>query len=378
MQRVISKAKKIQMKTLKLIIITFLLTFFYSTGIFAQEDITFEQALVELEGTKDSLFFISNRIIGPEKWERHAEAIKKYATSKQLDSLAFSSKSPSVRLIAFYALYNKQYDMSVDLCFKMLRDSDIIFTRQEYPRPELHPQTIRRRILDLLNFNLETYSTTLSKDSLDIIDSTFIYHEAANGVSGFDGIMNRCKGVPKYYDQFQKLFGNGRYEMIKYIAAYKNRQDIDKIIAALEDYTKYHYDSKKDTKYSYAGLDAIKEFPDEVFVPYLEKLSKKVFNAKIFPWHQRRNYFAAVMAYDNEWAYQLIEQLFEENKKSEKAVLDITRGYVVSDKQERFKPLIEKYSNEEIINKAQIYGSEHLYIKRPWYMFWKRKIAIPK
>ena len=378
MQRVISKAKKIQMKTLKLIIITFLLTFFYSTGIFAQEDITFEQALVELEGTKDSLFFISNRIIGPEKWERHAEAIKKYATSKQLDSLAFSSKSPSVRLIAFYALYNKQYDMSVDLCFKMLRDSDIIFTRQEYPRPELHPQTIRRRILDLLNFNLETYSTTLSKDSLDIIDSTFIYHEAANGVSGFDGIMNRCKGVPKYYDQFQKLFGNGRYEMIKYIAAYKNRQDIDKIIAALEDYTKYHYNSRKDAKYSYAGLDAIKEFPDEVFVPYLEKLSKKVFNAKIFPWHQRRNYFAAVMAYDNEWAYQLIEQLFEENKKSEKAVLDITRGYVVSDKQERFKPLIEKYSNEEIINKAQIYGSEHLYIKRPWYMFWKRKIAIPK
>ena len=378
MQRVISKAKKIQMKTLKLIIITFLLTFFYSTGIFAQEDITFEQALVELEGTKDSLFFISNRIIGPEKWERHAETIKKYATSKQLDSLAFSSKSPSVRLIAFYALYYKQYDMSVDLCFKMLRDSDIIYIRQEYPQAELHPQTIRRRILDLLNYNLETNSITPSKDSLDIIDSTFIYHEAADGVSGFDGIMNRCKGVPKYYDQFQKLFRNGRYEMIKYIAAYKNQQDLDKIIAALEDYTKYHYNSKKNAKYSYAGLDAIKEFPDEVFVPYLEKLSKKVFNVKIFPWHQRRNYFAAVMAYDNEWAYQLIEQLFEKNKKYKRAVLDITRGYVESDKQERFKPLIEKYSNEEIINKAQIYGSEHLYIKRPWYMFWKRKIAIPK
>ncbi len=378
MQRVISKAKKIQMKTLKLIIITFLLTFFCSTGIFAQEDITFEQALVELEGTKDSLFFISNRIIGPEKWERHAETIKKYATSKQLDSLAFSSKSPSVRLIAFYALYYKQYDMSVDLCFKMLRDSDIIYIRQEYPQAELHPQTIRRRILDLLNYNLETNSITPSKDSLDIIDSTFIYHEATDGVSGFDGIMNRCKGVPKYYDQFQKLFRNGRYEMIKYIAAYKNLQDLDKIIAALEDYTKYHYNSKKNAKYSYAGLDAIKEFPDEVFVPYLEKLSKKVFNAKIFPWHQRRNYFAAVMAYDNEWAYQLIEQLFEKNKKYKRAVLDITRGYVESDKQERFKPLIEKYSNEEIINKAQIYGSEHLYIKRPWYMFWKRKIAIPK
>ncbi len=378
MQRVISKAKKIQMKTLKLIIITFLLTFFYSTGIFAQEDITFEQALVELEGTKDSLFFISNRIIGPEKWERHAETIKKYATSKQLDSLAFSSKSPSVRLIAFYALYNKQYDMSVDLCFKMLRDSDIIYIRQEYPQAELHPQTIRRRILDLLNYNLETNSITPSKDSLDIIDSTFIYHEAADGVSGFDGIMNRCKGVPKYYDQFQKLFRNGRYEMIKYIAAYKNLQDLDKIIAALEDYTKYHYNSKKNAKYSYAGLDAIKEFPDEVFVPYLEKLSKKVFNVKIFPWHQRHNFFAAVMAYDNEWAYQLIEQLFEKNKKYKRAVLDITRGYVESDKQERFKPLIEKYSNEEIINKAQIYGSEHLYIKRPWYMFWKRKIAIPK
>ncbi len=366
------------MKTLKLIIITFLLTFFYSTGIFAQEDITFEQALVELEGTKDSLFFISNRTIGPEKWERHAETIKKYATNEQLDSLAFNSKSPSVRLIAFYALYYKQYDMSVDLCFKMLRDSDIIYVRQEYPQAELHPQTIRRRILDLLNYNLGTNSITPSKDSLDIIDSTFIYQEAADGVSGFDGIMNRCKGAPKYYDQFQKLFRNGRYEMIKYIAAYKNLQDLDKIIAALEDYTKYHYNSKKNAKYSYAGLDAIKEFPDEVFVPYLEKLSKKVFNVKIFPWHQRRNYFAAVMAYDNEWAYQLIEQLFEKNKKYKRAVLDITRGYVESDKQERFKPLIEKYSNEEIINKAQIYGSEHLYIKRPWYMFWKRKIAIPK
>ncbi len=366
------------MKTLKLIIITFLLTFCYSTGILAQENITFEQALAELEVTKDRLFFISNRIIGPEKWERHAETIKKYATNEQLDSLAFNSKSPSVRLIAFYALYNKQHDMSVDLCFKMLRDSDIIFTRQEYPQPELHPQTIRRRILDLLNFNLETYSITLSKDSLDIIDSTFIYHEAADGVSGFDGIMNRCKGVPKYYDQFQKLFGNGRYEMIKYIAAYKNRQDIDKIIAALEDYTKYHYNSRKDTKYSYAGLDAIKEYPDEIFVPYLEKLSKKVYNAKRFPWHQRRNYFAAIMAYDNEWAYRLIEQLFEKNKEDERVVLDITRGYVVSDKQERFKPLIEKYSNKETINEAQVYGSEHLYIKRPWYIFWKRRIVIPK
>ena len=55
------------MNTLKLIITTFLLTFCYSTRIFAQEDITFEQALAELEGTKDSLFFISNRIIGPGK-----------------------------------------------------------------------------------------------------------------------------------------------------------------------------------------------------------------------------------------------------------------------------------------------------------------------
>ena len=366
------------MNTLKLIITTFLLTFCYSTRIFAQEDITFEQALAELEGTKDCLFFISNRIIGPEKWERHAETIKKYATNEQLDSLAFNSKSPSVRLIAFYGLYYKRHDMSVDLCFKMLRDSDKIFICEKHPQPQLHPQTIRRSILDLLNFNIETYSVTLSKDSLDIIDSTFIFHEAANGISGFDGIMNRCKGVPKYYDQFQKLFRNGEYETIKYIAAYKNPQDIDKIIAALEDYTKYHYDSKKDTKYSFAGLDAIKEYPDEVFVPYLEKLSKKVYNAKRFPWHQRRNYFAAIMAYDNEWAYRLIEQLFEKNKEDERVVLDITRGYVVSDKQERFKPLIEKYSNKEIINEAQIYGSEHLYIKRPWYIFWKRRIVIPK
>ena len=31
-----------------------------------------------------------------------------------------------------------------------------------------------------------------------------------------------------------------------------------------------------------------------------------------------------------------------------------------------------------LIVNMNIYGSEHLYIKRPWYMFWKRRIVIPK
>ena len=211
--------------------------------------------------------------------------------------------------------------------------------------------------------------------AIDSLDSLIMNEQAPQIYWHYSSTLERCKGKPKYYGHFSKMYADNCL-MLKYLAAYHNPQVLEKINEALVDFTNYHFNIKKrKAPYRYVALEAIAEFPDSSFIPYLEKTSKKVYNRKKFPWHCIPDFFAAVMAYDNEWAYQLIETCLKKNAKCPRDYKDLARGYFMANKKERFKPFIDKYCDEEMLQTAMVYGSEHRYIKRPWYVFWKKRFV---
>lgn len=56
------------------------------------------------------------------------------------------------------------------------------------------------------------------------------------------------------------------------------------------------------------------------------------------------------MAYDNDWAYNLIEE-FMKNKKTQRFYSSIfTEAFRVSGRKKRFMPLVMKYGDKETLN----------------------------
>ena len=223
---------------------------------------------------------------------------------------------------------------------------------------------------------MEIYYAEERKDTcaIDSLDSLVMSEQDPSITWYYQSTLERCKGKPKYYGHFSKMYADGNYHILKYLAAYHNPQVLEKINETMVDFANYHFDiNKRDAPYCYVAFKAIEEFPDSSFIPYLEKTSKKVFNPKKFPWHCIPDFFAAIMAYDNEWAYQLIETSLKKYAKSPIDYRDFARGYFMANEKERFKPFIDKYCDENILNSAKVYGSEHRYYKRPWYVFWKKR-----
>ena len=64
-------------------------------------------------------------------------------------------------------------------------------------------------------------------------------------------------------------------------------------------------------------------------------------------WYGLRLYFAIVMGYDNEWAYHLIDDWFENwGKESNTAPQILYEAYYGGKEIVRFLPLVEKYGKE--------------------------------
>jgi hypothetical protein len=198
---------------------------------------------------------------------------------------------------------------------------------------------------------------------IDKIDSMFIAYPDIRTKGYYAEALKRCKGVPKYYRLFNKLYDEGDSLMLPYVAVYKKDRDIPKIITAIKEYSMGQAAKPEDEveldldEYGRTnqGLNAVIEWPCPAFTPVLEEMGKYMFARKGFFYIRGQFYFMALMAYDNDWSYKLIERCLKKKKLIQYYSRIFTEAFKFSGRKPRYMPLVEKYGDMQVLNHTVTY-----------------------
>jgi len=324
----------------------------------AQEQKPFKQALAELEAQDSHISYInaSHRADAKNGFALETN-LSKVATNEQLDSLALHGKLPAMRMLAYYTLlWFRKGAYCADLMPKMLADDGKVTMAAS---GDGKTTTVNRFVAAQSSIKKGLFTPW----HIDKIDSMFLAYPDIRTKGYYAEALKRCKGVPKYYDLFNKLYDEGDSTMLPYVAVYKNGKDINKIITAIKEYSVGQAEKPEDEdetdldEYGRTneGLCAVIEWPDKAFVPALEDMGKYMFSRNGYFYIRGQFYFMALMSYDNDWSYKWIERCLKKKKLIGYYSRIFTEAFKFSGRKPRYMPLIEKYGDIEVLNHTVTY-----------------------
>lgn len=246
----------------------------WNVCISAQNKISFEKALADLEAQNDSVYYpYPSCKEGSRKEEILETNVINAATDEQLDSLAINATIPAIRLLAYETLLGREENRCIALLPKLINDKSKV-----YFDSSRKPIMVRDYIVVVSANNIELFDSR----SVEIIDSMVLISPNICPVGYIEGALERCSGKPKFYQLFCELYNNGRCDMLSYIAKYRKEHDMDKIITALRDYKMNPEDIEDDKEGNIliedgclnSGLCAVIEWPNNEFIPIIEEIGK--------------------------------------------------------------------------------------------------------
>lgn len=317
---------------------------------------TFAQALAALDAQNSMISYIGTSSDSKSKKGFDLETnMTKLATNEQLDSLALYGKVPATRILAYYTLlWYRKGKYCADLMPKMLADDGKVLIGAQNKTT-----TVNRFVAVQSSIKKGVFNDRC----IDLMDSMFLSYPDIRTKGYYAEALKRCKGVPKYYRIFSKLYDEGDSLMLPYIAVYKNDKDINKIITALKEYPmgqaeKPEMETETDLdEYGRTNeaLSAIIEWPSEAFCPALEEMGKYMFARKGYFYIRGQFYFMALMSYDNDWSYKLIERCLKKKKLLQYYSRIFTEAFKFTGRKPRYMPLIEKYGDQQVLNHTVSY-----------------------
>lgn len=324
-------------------------------GDIAQQQ-TFAQALAELEAQNSMISYIGTSS-GPnsQKGFQLETNMTKVATNEQLDSLALHGRVAATRILAYYTLlWYRKGQYCADLMPRMLADDGKVIVGSQNKTT-----TVNRFVATQSSIKKGVFNDRC----IDLMDSMFISYPDIRTKGYYAEALKRCKGVPKYYPIFSRLYDDGDSLMLPYIAVYKKEKDINRIITALNEYSKGQAakpELEVETDLDEYGrtneaLSAIIEWPNDAFVPSLEEMGKYMFSRKGYFYIRGQFYFMALMSYDNDWSYKLIERCLKKKKLIQYYSRIFTEAFKFTGRKPRYMPLIEKYGDQQVLNHTVSY-----------------------
>lgn len=282
----------------------------------------------------------------PKEWSKQ-EALRNIANDSELDSLTCFASIPAIRVLSFHALASKHYNGCFDLLVKELKDtcSLTIGACDVY-----YPECVSKALLEISQQN----TSLLSEGQIKILDSLLIFTPGLTHLN-IEKSVSHVAGNPHYYERIRQLYFEGHENMLRFLADYKKPQDIEILISALCQFNvgldKEGIFIGKQKGQTNAALDAVIHWPNDAFIEVLEELRDYELTRKYIDYSRIKLMFMAVMAYDNDWAYHFIEDMFENRGATTKFSYDknLYKAYYEGQKLSRFLPLIEKYAKKPLI-----------------------------
>lgn len=302
----------------------------------AQTKLSFEKALYDLESQNDSVCYVSDKNALMYLKEK---ALINVASIEQLDSLALNAKIPAIRALAYTELLHRDANMCMKLLPSLVKDDGVLYLDNNKKIHILKEYITRYSAL---------YADLFDSKSIEILDSMVLVHNL-QPVGYNEGMMKRCSGNPKFYDIFCDLYKRGNCDVLYEIAVYRNPNDLQTIANVLNDSPseKIVVDDDDDIDEEgnlNCGLAAVLAWPHQSFVPLLEEIGKRIKGKKGIYGQRGSLFFASIMSYDNEWAYNYIECFFKDKKMREKYSHALADAYTNFGKKPRFLPLVKKYN----------------------------------
>ena len=279
----------------------------------------------------------------PAGWKKQQEILKK-ASDDDLESMALSADIPAQRAMAFHTLASKRSEKCYDILLAKLTDEDMFWLASYDVR---FTSNVASFMLEVA----ESDSLLFTKEQMHRVDSAIVF---SSGLHHLDksGSASRLRDTEGVREVIRNLYLDGDSNLLPLLFYYKNPDDISLAIDALREY-KVGLDEqganskgpKGNTNYA---LNALMIWKDDAFKPVLEELRDYELSRRYIDYYRVKMLFKVVMSYDDDWAYNFIENTFENMGAKDKFSYpeNLYEAYYKEKENPRFLPLIEKYAKK--------------------------------
>lgn len=271
------------------------------------------------------------------------KVLSKTSTESSLEKMAVQSHNPVYRAMAFEKLAARRSPKCYDVLLAELKDTS----------------SFNVQWLDIVSYtDVASFDLQIAEDDPQLfakeqrhhIDSVVVF---GDGLDHLDRLPSatRLYGMEGVYERVRGLCMDGDSNLLSALAVYKNPQDIPLVTKALlgmkgEDDPG---DAFEQVDFSENALAAIAIWRDEAFTPALEDLRDYQMSHRFLSYSGVKSLYGVVMGYDNEWAYNFIEDMF---KDSEKELINYSealyQAFYEDCQRPRFIPLVEKYGQQPL------------------------------
>ncbi len=282
----------------------------------------------------------------PKGWEKQ-QALLKNAKIADLESMAISSDIPAIRAMSFHRLTSKRGKKCYDILLEELSDTSMFWLASF---DVMYHESVATFDLTLVEAN----PRLLNKRQWHYVDSVIVFRPGLGHLNKLAS-ASRLRGMDGLYDRLHELYLQGDTNLLPLIAEYKNEDDIPVLITALREYAEGLDEKGGRIDGSPEGntndaLDALMIWNDEVFTPVLEELRDYELSRRYIDYYRIKTLFKVVMSYDNNWAYDFIQDTFEKGGKDKFSYPEnFYRAYYEENERTRFLPLIQKYGQKPVI-----------------------------
>ncbi|MBR4925453.1 MAG: hypothetical protein IKZ61_06835 [Prevotella sp.] len=269
------------------------------------------------------------------QWKQ-SDSLYRNAPTKELVSMASTSKEPVKRLISFRALLWKDPHEAVNLIISEIDDSTIVYISTYGCGTEDRVSNVR---IFMVQSNREGYNVT-ENDSMRI-DSALLYSDNAPLYDYTYGLYKELPVKPVYEARLRQLYKRDIRALVA-LARFHQNEEKQAIINLLSQANNKDTWEFRDT--TRVTLLAVAVWPNKSFKPSVQKICENIFFSSQKSYGCEEQAFSALIAYDEQWSYKMIERALSKPKEFDTR-LCFEYAYE-NNPLPRFKPLYQKYKSK--------------------------------
>lgn len=325
------------------VIIMFTLSILFGCDGKAQEPINKHVELNESgETIKIVIPFFTARVNegASEQWKK-SDSLYAHASIEELYKLSSTSKEPAHKLIAFRALLMKDPHEAANLVISEIDDTTLVSLSDGICGEEDRVSNVR---LVMIQYGRNTYHVT-REDSIRI-DSAVLYSNNSALYEYSHDLYERIPSNPKFENRLRQLYTKDIWALVALAKLHKtnDKKEIMHLLSQVKTKNKDELFVYRDTLW--VALYAVAEYPDNSFIPQIQMVCKKSFVNGVFQPGRIEPLFRALIAYNAQWSYRMIDKILSEGLERKSHSLEFYWAYR-NNPLPRYKPLVQKYYTED-------------------------------
>ena len=267
------------------------------------------------------------------QWEK-SDSLCAHVSTDELIKLASKHEDKIERLIAFHALLMKNPHEAVNLAIAEIEDTALVSTLNGCEGTEEYVSDVR---ICMIQYNREQYK--VSKEDSVRIDSAVLFSENGSKFYYMYRLYHRLPAKPEYENRLRQLYEQDPKALIP-LARYHREEDKQEIIRLLSQTENRNLISR--------GLDAVTVWPSATFKQQVRQICQKILDKEDTDFCSR-SALSALIAYNEQWSYNLIDKTLLKAKQRDKHYFNYSWDFheaYEKNPQPLFKPLIKKYPLE--------------------------------